>query len=235
MTRILSEVHVGEHRMRERSEAEIKNEPMFFNAAGEWAEECGGAITQDFLARLLAECPDLRLSDIVVDTRVHMLMPGWYPCIPGFHHDDVPRLRADGQPYYPEFEGGVEPAGYYHAQHAMTIVGGTGSFTQFALGRADFNPVPIGKTAYAQWHSEVEANLDLPGRIIPVLSLRSYTVIPRDIVFFDARSWHQGVPATEFGWRFFARASWNTNRVKHCTNEIRRQVQVYLENPMGGW
>jgi hypothetical protein len=37
------------------------------------------------------------------------------------------------------------------------------------------------------------------------------------------------------GWRFFIRASWSTDRVKNCTNEIRRQVQVYMENPVEGW
>lgn len=235
MTGILSQVHVGDVRMREWDETAIKNEPMLFNADGACAEIDGGPITRNFVASLLKCRRDLSLTDIVVDTRVHMLMPGWYPCIPGFHHDDVPRLRADGQPYYPEFEG-AEPAGYYHSKHAMTIVGGTGSFTQFALGLADFNSVPIGKTAYAEWHLEVMAKLGRLGSgCFEAGTLRSYVVRPRDIVLFDARSWHQGMPATGFGWRFFARASWDTNRVKRCTNEIRRQVQVYLEKPMEGW
>lgn len=231
---LISEVTVGDHQMRVWDQSKIKNEPMLFNADGACAEIDGGPITRDFLGRLLACRRDLSLTDIVVDTRVHMLMPGWYPCIPGFHHDDVPRLRSDGQPFYPEFHDGKAPGEYYDSKHAMTIVGGSGSFTQFALGRAEFDDVPLGKTIYAQWHSEVMARLDKPATVESG-PLRSYFVKPRDIVFFDARSWHQGVPATDFGWRFFARASWNTARVKHCTNEIRRQVQVYLENPMEGW
>jgi hypothetical protein len=53
------------------------------------------------------------------------------------------------------------------------------------------------------------------------------------VVFFDDRTWHQGTRAVKNGWRLFIRASWNTNR--KATNEFRRQVQVYMENPMEGW
>ena len=53
------------------------------------------------------------------------------------------------------------------------------------------------------------------------------------VVFFDDRTWHQGTRAVKNGWRLFIRASWDTNRKP--TNEFRRQVQVYMENPMEGW
>jgi ribosomal protein L4 len=42
-----------------------------------------------------------------------------------------------------------------------------------------------------------------------------------------------GTRAVKNGWRLFIRASWNTDRKP--TNEFRRQVQVYMENPMEGW
>ena len=226
---INSHVSISPFKMSEYSQDAIKNEPMLFNCDGQAAINLGGPITREFVKLLLLQwqcC--LTHEELVVDTRVHMLMPRWYPCIPGFHHDDVPRLGDHGQPYYPEFNGSWDRQGNYHADHAMTIVGGTGSFTEFALGTAEFKPVPIGDTVYAQWHYEVVNHL-ANGK------LKCYSVTPNEIVFFDARSWHQGVPATEFGWRYFARASWNTDRTKHCTNEVRRQVQVYLENPMEGW
>lgn len=33
------------------------------------------------------------------DIKVHMLMPGQYPCIPGWHHDMVPRDESGRQDY----------------------------------------------------------------------------------------------------------------------------------------
>lgn len=34
-----------------------------------------------------------RISDFVWDVKVHMLMPGQYPCIPNWHYDNIPRLN----------------------------------------------------------------------------------------------------------------------------------------------
>src|SRR5580700_1237659 len=100
----------------------VKNEPMLFNCDFDAAWRLGGPITRYFIDAVLraggfgspAEAPRYFDAPIIVDTRVHMLMPGWYPCIPGWHHDDVPRTRADGQPDY------VTPV--YKARHAMAMV-----------------------------------------------------------------------------------------------------------------
>ncbi len=53
------------------------------------------------------------------------------------------------------------------------------------------------------------------------------------IIFFNDRTWHQGTKANKSGWRLFIRATRNTG-IKP-KNEIRKQVQVYLEAPMEGW
>lgn len=79
---------------------------------------------------------------------------------------------------------------------------------------------------YKQWHPEVE-------RKISEGALEKYSVPDRQIIFFNDRSWHQGTMAVKSGWRWFGRISWGSGRVP--TNEIRRQVQVYLEYPMEGW
>jgi hypothetical protein len=34
-----------------------------------------------------------RVNDFVWDVKVHMLMPGQYPCIPNWHYDNVPRVN----------------------------------------------------------------------------------------------------------------------------------------------
>ncbi len=193
----------------------IKNEPMLFNCSGIEAWRLGGRITRSFLTNL----PDEWLeADIVVDSRVHMLMKGWYPCIPGFHHDDVPRSRADGQPNY------VNPE--YRSEHLMGLVNGDICPTQFAVGEVDLE-VPEG-IIYKQWHPEVV-------RLIAEGKMTTTSAPSGKYVYFDDRSFHQGVAANAAGWRWFIRISKNTNRVLHTTNELRRQVQVYLEHPMEGW
>lgn len=33
------------------------------------------------------------MNDFIFDVKVHMLMPGQYPCIPNWHYDNVPRVN----------------------------------------------------------------------------------------------------------------------------------------------
>ncbi len=89
-------------------QAAVKNEPMLFNCDFRTAYEIGGPITRAFLDAI--ECDGY---GGIIDTRVHMLMPVWFPCIPGWHHDDVPRSRPDGQPNYESPE--------HHTRHVMGL------------------------------------------------------------------------------------------------------------------
>lgn len=193
----------------------IKNESMFFNSTWNYAYEHGGEPTKQFLLALPSE---LHKKSTIIDSRVHMLMPGWYPCIPGFHHDDVPRDRADGQPEY------NEPS--YRSNHALALYNGDICPTEFALGTGLFTEPTLHSIIYKEWHKEVVKHLEK--------NLLTLTKAPSEqIVFFNDRTFHQGNTAVKSGWRLFLRASWNTNRKP--SNEIRRQVQVYLEHPMQGW
>lgn len=194
---------------------EIKNEPMLFSCDWEAAHEFGGPLTRSFLGALVNRWdPD----GVIIDSRVHMLMPGWFPCIPGWHHDDVPRTRLDGQPNYEAPE--------YKAEHCMALVGGEICPTEFALGRHELPDVPLGDVFYRRWHPIVDQQvLDR--------ELRLWRAPTNRLVFFDWETMHQGTKAVADGWRWFIRASRNTHRKP--TNELRRQVQVYMERPMDGW
>lgn len=194
---------------------EIKNEPMLFNCDFGAAIKLGGPITKKFINSLNSEFHDN--VDIVFDSRVHMLMPGWFPCIPGFHCDDVPRERSDGQPNH------VNPS--YQSKHCLMICGDA-SRTEFALGEFELEEPPLGEKIYKVWHPQVEQKVRNG-------ELQSFSAEPNMLIYFDYDSWHQGTPATKNGWRFFIRATINTTRKP--TNEIRRQTQVYLSNPMEGW
>lgn len=197
---------------------EVKNEPMLFNCCFSESYRLGGPITKCFLGRLREENPqDFR--QVIVDTRVHMLMPGWYPAIPGYHHDDVARTRSDGQPDY--------DSPPYRPRHAMALINGDVAPTRFAVGADRFEEVlPEEGPIYKTWHEEVKKKISNG-------ILREIDAPSNRLIYFNDRAWHEAVPAVKSGWRWFGRASFNTDRIP--TNEVRRQVQVYLENPMEGW
>lgn len=202
----------------------VKNEPMLFNCDLEHAQKLGGPITNAVLDALP---PDWYNVPLVIDSRVHMLMPGWYPCIPGWHHDDVPRTRSDFQPNYGPDQN--------RSHHLVCLVNGDICPTAMAVGSAVFEEPPVGDVIYKTWHRDVERKLkDGELKKISMMSNRIYEI--------DDRTWHTGTRAIENGWRFFIRVSRYFSpsgkairRGNHRTNELRRQVQVYLENPNDGW
>lgn len=223
--RFSSQVQFGKPFAIYTSNDEIKNEPMFFNSDWQYAHGHGGPITKSFLTALPDEWKD---APLVFDSRVHMLMPGWYPAIPGYHHDDVPRpdipvgqhFITAGQPDY--------DTPRYHAEHIVGLVNASVCPTDFALGDCWMPEVPDGELIYRRWHAEVEAQL-AKGLMTRV------TAPDRMLVHFDWQTFHSGTKAAGTGWRWFGRVSRSTDRVRKVTNEIRVNAQVYLEFPMEGW
>lgn len=213
---------------REVSNDEIKNEPMFFNSSLPYAYIHGGPITRSFIDNLPMKYLLADVTEFVFDSRVHMLMPGWYPAIPGFHHDDVPRppipvgqhFITAGQPDY--------DTPRYHSKHIMGLVNAETAPTEFALGQCTMPEVPDGELIYRCWHQEVK-------KLIEKGELQSVMAPDRRLLMFDWQTFHQGTKCVKNGWRWFGRVSWNTERTKNVTNEIRRNAQVYLEFPMEGW
>ena len=204
------------------TEDQIKNETMFFSAKPSFAYMNGGPITRNFLEQFIEETKEeVMLSDrFCFDSRVHMLMPGWFPCIPGWHHDDVPRSRGDGQPNYDNPE--------YRPQHCLALIGGDTAPTEFAVGSCDLPHVD--GVVYRDWHPLVDGLVDGG-------ALRRVSVPDRTLIHFNDHAFHQGTRTVKRGWRWFGRLTWDAGyekgRVRH--NEIRRQVNVYMDNPMEGW
>lgn len=210
--------------MHERDVLEVKNEPMLFNCDLQGAFSNGGPLTHEFIFRLPDEWRDV---PIVIDSRVHMLMPRWYPCVPGWHHDDVPRTRSDGQPNY--------GPGQFRSEHIMALVNGGACPTVFALGSAEFIEPDLGQVVYEHFHRQVEG-------LIRDARLREESAPSNRLIRFDDRTWHRGSAAVANGWRFFIRASRYYSpdgtpvpRGNPRTNEVRRQVQVYMDNVNLGW
>jgi len=211
---------------RDISNDVIKNEPMFFNSSLEYTYENGGPITRSFIENL--PISTIHGKDYVFDSRVHMLMPGWYPAIPGYHHDDVPRPEIPvgqhfitaGQPNYDN------PA--YRSKHILGLVNADICPTTFAVGTCELPDVEEGELVYRKWHPVVES-------LVETGDMKKFVSPDRTLIYFDCDSFHQGVKSISNGWRWFGRVSWDTDRVNKVTNEIRRQSQVYLEFPMEGW
>jgi hypothetical protein len=207
------------------SNDQIKNEIMFFNSDIDFAWNAGGPITRSFIDSLPEEWLQI---DTVLDSRVHMLMPGWYPAIPGFHHDDVPRppipvgqhFISAGQPDYINTR--------YHSEHICGLVNADICPTQFAIGSIHLDLPPEGELIYRTWHPQ----------IVDALAsqfLDSYSAPDRTLVQFDWQTFHTGTKAISNGWRWFGRVTRKSDRCDNITNEIRHQTQVYLEFPMEGW
>lgn len=212
------------------SDEMLKNEPMLFNCDLNAALRIGGPLTHEVLEVLPRGWRDVPL---VIDSRVHMLMPGWYPCIPGWHHDDVPRTRSDGQPNYEE--------GQNRSQHIFCLFNGDICPTAMAEGAADFKMPELGKVIYSEWHRDVEAMIIDDFRGSSQRLVRSTAPSGR-LIQMDDRTWHTGSRAVKNGWRFFIRISRYFDpdgkpiqRGNARTNELRRQVQVYMDNPNAGW
>lgn len=203
----------------------VKNEPMFFNSDLQFAYINGGRITRAFIDNLPT---DWKSCAVVFDSRVHMLMPGWFPAIPGYHHDDVPRpaipvgqhFATSGQPDYDNPR--------YRSEHIMGLVNADICPTHFAVGECSMPEVANGDLIYRRWHTKVE-------QLMAEGSLDCEAAPDRTLIRFDCDAFHTGTKAVGSGWRWFGRVSRNTDRVNTVTNEIRQQVQVYLESPMEGW
>ncbi len=188
---------------------------MFFNSDLKYAYKHGGPITREFIKNLpsgWANC------DPVFDSRVHMLMPGWFTCIGGYHHDDIPRSTASGQPNYDTPE--------YLSEHLMGLVNGDVSPTLFALGQHEM-PEVKDDVVYRVWSPLVEDQVTSG-------LLKTYEAESGKYIEFDWQSMHRGQATRANGWRWFGRLSRKTDRQKNMTNEIRRQAQVYLD-PTAGW
>jgi hypothetical protein len=194
---------------------DVKNETMFFSSSLKYARDNGGPITDAFVNQALRAGWEL---DDIFDSRVHMLMKGWFPCIPGWHHDDVAR-GGDGQPDYDSLK--------YKSRHVMGLINGGVAPTEFSVGNISLPKVDKSQgPVYKVWHDMVEQKT-VEGSMIRVAAPSN------KLVSFDWQAFHQGVRAVDNGWRWFGRISAGTDR--RIRNEIRRQVQVYLEFPMEGW
>lgn len=96
------------------------------------------------------------------------------------------------------------------------------------MGEIDLEIPEVGQLIYREWHPKVMEAIENG-------TLKSVSAESNRMIQFDNFAFHQGTKAVSSGWRWFIRVSRNTERAHNCKNEIRKQVQVYMENPIEGW
>jgi hypothetical protein len=191
--------------MQVRTEGEIENEPILYQADFGFALEHGGPITREFLTWLP------KMTDVIIDTRVHMLMQSWTPAIPGFHLDHVPRTLPGAQPDLSQNTA---------QEHYMAIVGAGISSPEFVIEPITLQ-IDETKPIYQQCNEQINK-----------MNVDKMKIADNNIWKFSSQDFHRATPAIKDGWRFLIRASFNTGVAPK--NKIRKQTQVYMD-PNRGW
>lgn len=218
-----SDLSIVTHLERKFTDEDVKNELMLFSASYEFARENGGIITKSFLDAIpLGYKVDGKL---IIDSRVHMLMKGWYPCIPGWHHDDVERKGDKNQPNY------VDPS--YHAEHFFMVINTHICPTEFLIGTITLDTPEENEIVYDSFNKQIN------NQIFAGVCSKPIQVEDSTVYYFDWETFHRGTVSLEKGWRLFIRATRYSNderfNERKQRQEIRKQTQVYLSAVEAGW
>ena len=215
---------------------EIKNEPMLFQADWDFATRFGGPLTRRILTTL-RNTPEFNNAyqlahsnklNLVIDTRVNMVMQGWYPSIPGWHCDDVPRSEKYAQPDFSQRKDAC--------QHFTIVLSDTDMpdlFTGAGVSGTEYltTPTTLSVDPEAVWKS-VDSLLNdmLAAEVLgpsPTKFLKD-----GELLQFNQQALHRTSPARVAGWRLFFRCSFTYRK---ATNEVRRQAQAYIPLDKAGW
>ncbi len=195
---------------------ELRGLPQFFRADLDMVYRLGGP----HLRRLMSmpEVGRWTWRYVSVDSRLHMLMGGMWPCIPGWHCDDFYRPPATAPS--PDLENVCTRAPSVHA----SIVFGGCSLTEFLAEPLTWTPRP--RDPRGPLYRRADAFIRSRRR-------KTIVVKPGEIWRFSPLTWHRGNPATRNGWRYFLRITGSEHYEPR--NELRTQTQVYLTEPFAGW
>lgn len=165
---------------------------------------------------------------IIVDTKVHLLMPGWVPAIPGWHTDGVPR----GEEMNPGGKGApnlrAQVRGLVSAPRYHLLVTGDHCPTLFLRNPVDLDlDLDAGADLYAEMTRQV--NDAVRGGADTMVSP------PSTVVEWDWWNVHTAQQATGRGWRYLIRVT-ETDHIEPRTDPadfIRTQNQVYAPLEFG--
>lgn len=184
----------------------LRKERQFYQSSIEFVYDNGGPIAKEFIGKL----PFLAHDNVLVDLRVHSLQAGYYPAIPGYHLDWLPRTNKGADPIVdtiPDYD------------HVVLVVAES-SLTEFVV---DDMMIAL---------PEVKA-FEHANRQIKASGAKTEYIRSGDMVQFTSRDWHRPSPALGNEWRLLIRAS----RIDHKqpVNRFVDQSQVYIPIEEASW
>ena len=175
----------------------IKNTLGLHNASLEDALKYGGELTRQAIGAM-----DLQFTkkNIIVDTKIHMLLPGMCPAIPGWHNDGVPRGNS--------LDPTIKKQPNIHAQEEMDspifhlLVTGESCRTRFVKERNIDLEVPDEPSSklYEMVSNQIENKLKRN-------QLTSYDAPGCTAIMWDWWEVHTGTFAKSHEWRFLIRVT----------------------------
>lgn len=214
------------------SERDIKNTNSLFRADYETAVRLGGDITRAALSVMNLSS---NYKHIVVDTKTHMLMPGMFPAIPGWHTDGVPR-DVNLSPSGSASSGQGTPL--IHLQEAQRspkyhlMVLGNSCNTLFLKNREiNLNlGVDTGRDLYKNMTQEIKAMINRS-------ELETAEIETGFVYEWDWWEIHTAQAAKQRGWRYLIRVT-ETDYIEPSSDlnvVMRNQQQVYVDVNAFGW
>lgn len=162
----------------------------------------------------LDQAPISDWSNWVVDVKVHMLMQGQYPCIPGWHTDMVPRDKRGQLDYKQVKQDGSYPIMLWVSNGPLT----------------EYLSQPMGVT-----HNDLKTHRAL-GMAIRKCRIPAYSPPAQHWIGMDQTTPHRGTMASNKGWRVFIRLLHKSIAPTNPTQSvIRRHCQVYLNAGDFSW
>ena len=204
---------------------DIKNTFGLWNASLDDALRYGGDITREAI-RVMNIHNDRKY--IIVDTKIHMLIPGMSPAIPGWHTDGAPRdnkknPNGTGMPDVFAQEGD-DRFNRYHI-----LVTGTGCLTKFIKQSIK---VPVPSTPSDQIYALMSDFVRRRTTEAPWLAMEVPTCTAVEFDWWDI---HTGVIATKKEWRYLIRVC-ESDYYEPRTDLreiLRMQSQVYAPHDFG--
>lgn len=219
-----NEVKIGRS-IEQPTVAEIQNTFGLWNASLDDALKYGGDLTKAAIGAM-----DLKFDRkyIVVDTKIHMLMPNFSPAIGGWHNDGVPRGAAlNPQAKLPP---NIQSQEEMSDTRFHLLVTGTGCLTRFIKGNdieLEVPDVPDSKL-YRMIHEQCTEG-------VANGTLEDYEVPSCTAVEFDWWDLHTGTVAKQHEWRYLIRVTETDHQPPQTDLRkiIRTQQNVYLPATLG--
>lgn len=204
------------------STLDIKSTPGLWTASVDDALRYGGDLTRAAISAI-----NIRgdRKYVVVDVKVHMLMPGFAPAILGYHTDGVPRgpERNPASKHDPDILAQEDPT--LRSPRYHLLVTGTGCLTKFVQ-----NPIEL------EVPDEPDPSLyKLITQQVRRINPHTVSIPSCQVVEWDWWNIHTGVLAQKHEWRYLIRVT-ETDFIQPQSDLreiLRTQQQVYVPAEFG--